>query len=315
MSQIIPFDFNQLPAHLRANTSINDEVLAHARLGGITVMSIKGSRFTISKGDEKTLVMNPKDPDSPASNIEVSIIRIQKGVSKTYYSKGYTDGADSVKPDCFSHDGITPDRSIDKPVCNSCTACPKNVFGSKVGDNGKKAKACSDTVRIAIAAPDSIEEPMLLRVPPASIKPLHEHVRFVAKKGVEYNKVVTKLSFDPDSPTPLLRFTPVGFVDAETAASINEAFDSDAVQNILGGMTFGTEHAEDPVVAKDEPAPTPAPEPVKAPRAPRAATKDKTVTEAEVVAAVASAVEPAAPKVTVAINPDEIDLDDLNFDD
>jgi hypothetical protein len=322
MSQIIPFDFNsQLPAHLRGSSNINDDVLAYARTG-MTSMSVKGKTFTIVKGDDRTMVMNPKDPESPASNIEVAIVRIQKGFSKAFYPNGYTEGGEAEKPQCFSHDGTTPDKTIEKPVCSSCAACPKNVFGSKIGDNGKKQKACSDSIRVAIAAPDSIDEPMLLRVPPASIKPLQEHVKFVAKKGVDYNKVITKISFDKDSPTPLLVFTPIGFANQETCEAINEAFDSDQVQNILGSNSFHIEHAapNDPakpdekfeqateVITKAKATPKPA--------APKIASKDKTVTEAEVLAAVeqveAKPVQKAAPAV---VDLDDIDLDGLNFDD
>jgi len=86
MSNIIPFDTGTLPAYLRSSNAaeINDDLTAHAS-AGFPVLSIKGKTFSVSRGGERTVLMNPKDPESAASSLEVVILKANKGVSKVFY--------------------------------------------------------------------------------------------------------------------------------------------------------------------------------------------------------------------------------------
>ena len=256
-------------------------------------MSIKGKVFTLSRGDEKTVLPNPKDPESPATAIDVVIVKVNKGTSKVFYLNGYKEG-EQAKPDCFSNNGDRPDAGSKQPQAKSCQACAHNQWGSKIGENGGKGKACQDSVRIAIAPPDQVNDPMLLRVPPASIKALGELGTACAKRGVPYNAAVTKISFDLASATPKLLFKPVGLLDDETFASVQKVADSDIVKNITGNG-FSSESA--PALPKVQPEEEPAPKPV-AKAKPKAEVHDE---------------EP--PKATVKAKPVDLDVGDLNLDD
>lgn len=128
------------------------------------VVSIKGKVFTVKHGEEQTVLTRLDDPDSPASYIDVVVIAANKGLSKAYYKTGYTEGSVEA-PDCWSNDGEKPDESVERPVAKSCKTCPYNQFGSRITDDGKKAKMCSDSKRLAIATPDDLMNPMLLRLP------------------------------------------------------------------------------------------------------------------------------------------------------
>jgi hypothetical protein len=308
MSNIIPFDGDNLPAYLKTAdaTDINNDLTAHAG-GGFPVISIKGKIFTIVRDGERTVLPNPKDPDSAATSIEVVMLKVNKGTSKVWYAKGYQEGVENVKPDCFSNDGIRPDSQVDEPVSKSCATCPNNQWGSKISEQGSKGKACQDSVRMAVATPDRINDPYLIRIPPASIRALGELGKVLEKRGgkrLAYNMVLTKIGFVMEEATPKLTFKAVGLLDDESYKQVQEVVNSDVVAQILGS-TFVSSDSDEPdlpavSVKKTE-------DEVEAPK-PKATPKPK----AEPKAKAESKVE-AKEEVEVTI-PD-LNLDDLNFDD
>jgi hypothetical protein len=295
---IIPFEGNKLPAHLAKVdvAQLNADLTAHAAVGGFPVVSIKGKVFAIVRDGERKVLPNPKDPDSPATAIDVVLLKVNKGTSKVFYAKGYQEGSDGVKPDCFSNDGTRPDASIEAPQSKSCATCKWNQWGSKISESGSKGKACQDSVRMAIATPNLINDPYLLRVPPASIRSLGEYGQMLAKRGVAYNMVVTKVGFDMQAPNPKLTFKPVGLLDEETFEKAQEVIESDTVSQILGVTS----------VVLPEPTQT---------------ADEEEAEELEVTAAPTEEVEKKKPGRKPAAKPEPepeisgLDLDDLNFDD
>lgn len=292
MSNIIAFESKSLPAYL-ANVdvaAINADLTSHAG-SGFPVISIKGKTFAIVRDGERTVLTKDVDGEKiPAPSIDVVLLKANKGTSKVFYAKGYTEGAEGVKPDCFSNTGDKPDASVENPQAKSCATCPHNQWGSKVGENGSKGKACQDSVRMAIATPDLLNDPYLLRVPPASIRALGEYGEMLKKRGVGYNMVVTKISFDMDAPTPKLVFKPVGFLDEAGFRAAQETAASDVVKNILGAGFAGSTP-----VAIEAKAETKVDSPVQEPKAP-----------------VEAAPAPKAEKSEIKV---DLDLSDLNFDD
>ena len=233
MSNIVPFESAKLPAFLRGATpAVGADLTANVG-AGFAVMSIKGKNFTIVKGGEREMLMKPDDQEEPATSIHVVLLKANAGLSKVWYAKGFVEGVEE-KPDCFSHDGVAPDSAVEAPQAKKCAVCPKNQWGSKVDEGGKKLKACSDSRRVAIANPDAVDEPMLLRVPPASLKPLAEYGQALAKRGVPYNAVVTRIGFDREFATPKLTFKAMEFVTEDIYAEVTEAITSEVVVSILG---------------------------------------------------------------------------------
>jgi hypothetical protein len=307
MSNIIPFDTasGNLPAYLKSanRVAVNDDLTAHAGTG-FPVMSIKGKNFTVVRDGERTVLTKEVDGEKIAvPSIEVVLVKANKGTSKVFYMKGYQEGSEATKPDCFSNTGDRPDPSVAEPQAKSCALCPHNQWGSKIGDNGGKGKACQDSVRMAIATADLINDPYLLRVPPASIKSLGEYGKMLAKRGVGYNMVVTRIGFDMESPTPKLTFKPTGLLSDAGYAQVQEVMASDVVQAILG--------SEGIAAAAAEAAPAPADElpvvEVKTAAAP--------VAEKPKAAAKPKAEPKPEPKPEAQVDIPDLNLDDLNFDD
>lgn len=291
MSNIIAFESGNLPSYLKAvdTATLNSDLTSHSA-GGFPIISIKGKIFTVVRDGVRQVLPNPKDPDSPATAIDVVVVKANKGTSKVFYAGGYSEGGDQKKPDCFSNTGDKPDPSVKSPQSKACAICPHNQWGSRTGENGGKGKACQDSVRIALAAPGMLNDPMLLRVPPASIRALGEFGQACAKRGLPYNAVVTKLGFDMESPTPKLVFRPVGMLDDKGFSQVQEIAESDTVASILGKV--GSPEALPAPTAKAEPEPEPEVEKVAAKPAPE---KKKVVVKE--------------------IDTSDLNLDDLNFDD
>ena len=307
MTNLIPFDFNKIPAHLQKRSSgINDDLISH-QTGGFPSISIKGKVFSVVRDGERKVLPNPKDPDSPATAIEVVILKGNKGVSKVFYAKGYVEG-EATKPDCYSNEGVRPESNSTDPQSKLCATCPKAQWGSKINENGSKGKACQDSKRLAIATTDRLDDPYLLRVPPASLRPLSDYVAELARRKVDYNAVVTRIGMDADAATPKLTFKPSAFLDDEAYIEVQNTAHSEIVNSILGSAFVTAEEA----VADDGTA-DPAPKAV----AKAAISKAKKVTTDEVESAIEAAVatpEPA-PKAAKKEMVVDLNLDDLNFDD
>jgi hypothetical protein len=317
---IIPFEGSKsLPAYLKNFNvdELNADLLAHAG-AGFPVLSIKGKNFSVVRAGERVVLPNPKDPDSPATSVDVVIIKASRAVSKVFYLKGYDpESSEKQKPDCYSSDGIAPAADAKTPQSKSCATCKHAQWGSKITEAGKKAKACADSVRLAVAAAGALNDPMLLRVPPATISGLGEYGQLLNKRGVAYNMVVTKMSFDKEAESPKLVFRAVGFLDDAGFAEVNEVAAGDTVRNILGGM-LGPAFDSLATADLEETAPATAVDVVTQ----AAITKAKAVTPAAVEAAVEAATAPSKPakpaaakNAFVATSDPDLDISGISFDD
>lgn len=299
MSQIIPFESGNLPAFLRGKAPVSTDLTSNVG-AGFSVMSIKGKNFTLVKGGERKKLMNPNEPDEVATSIQVVLLKANAGLSKVWYANGYVEGS-AEAPECFSHDGIAPDPAAEQKQATKCVSCPKNIWGSKISDAGKKLKACSDSRRVAIAAVDAIDDPILLRVPAATLKPLADYGTLLAQRQAPYNAVVTKIGFDPESASPKLTFKPVGWLTDVQYQQVEEVVAGEAVASILG--TAGSLPVDDGLEGLDGAPPAAA-------RA--AAPKPRTVTPKPTPAPVAA--EAPAPKPEPAPAPVVASGDNLEAD-
>lgn len=245
-TQIIPFNESKLPAYLKkALGQVSASDLTEGVGGGFPYLSIKGKTWTVVRGkDDRKILRNPKDPDEPATNVAVVILKASKTLGRVFYEKTWEDG-DASKPDCFSHDSTKPDPASEKPQAKTCAACKHAVFVQG------KGPACRQSRRLAVAPLNAINDPMLLRVPAASLKNLAIYGGQLAKRSVPYHVVVTKVKFDAEEATPKLIFDPVGFVPEELLEEIGEIQSSEIIDQILG-VTGDVEGEATPEPETDE---------------------------------------------------------------
>lgn len=274
MSQLIPFTNTNVPAHVLAKKGKGS--LAAINFGGggtkYKFISIEGKKFTVKDGDESTLLMNPHDPDSPATYLEVVILDIgpsadPKVNAKVWYASGYEKGS-KAKPDCYSNDGQAPVKDAANPQANKCAICPKNVWGT--GPNGSGTE-CRSSKRLVVATADRLDDPMLLRVPASSLTNLKTYLGSLHKAGAdEPFYVVSRISFDQNATEQKLAFKPIGWAPAEA----EEASQLELVKIIAGKKEAPKTEEEEPFenVLKVDDKPKPA---TKAAPAPKPAVADE----------------------------------------
>jgi hypothetical protein len=194
------------------------------------VIGYKGRNWRIKyRGNDELL----RDASNrPLSELEVVIVGISPHISKQFYNKRYQEG-DAAPPDCFSVKGDRPDPASPDLQCPTCAACPQNVWGSRITDSGKKAKACQDSRRIAVVpygdiANEAYGGPMLLRIPPMSLANLAKYTNKLDRYGAQPYMVRTMLRFDYDVAYPLIVFQEVAWLDEDAAHAVAEVIEEHA---------------------------------------------------------------------------------------
>ena len=146
-----------------------------------------------------------------------------------------------------------------------------------------------------------INDPMLIRVPAASLKALDQFGDTLSKRNVPYQLVAVKIGFDYTVAHPALTFKGIGMVDDATAMQIHQVSTSDVVQQIIGLASIPREESFAPESAPAIAAPVaqvaPVAQPIPVAVAPAPVAQPIPVAVAPV--AVAPVAKPAAPVIEV----------------
>lgn len=126
-------------------------------------------------------------------------MRTIKGViMKSQINRGYWK-AGNPKPVCTSADGIKgTDAAGNERVC---ARCPKNKYGTakRIDENGQvvpgKGKACKEMRRLLVL-PNGFELPIILSVPPSSLKRFDEYASSLRMRKVPLIGVETTIRLE-----------------------------------------------------------------------------------------------------------------------
>ena len=227
MSNIIPFQNQQGMASLFqdmfGNTGVADDLTTGVGLG-FPYLSFKGKTFKIVDGQNEEVLYSVETPGMPAQYIDVVILKASRFMAKTFYLNGWSDDA-HAPPDCSSINGVEPDPGVPARQNNVCASCQWNEWGSRVNTSDgteSKGKACQDGRRTAVALIDALDDPMLIRIPPTSLKNLASHGAQLTKRGVPYQAVVTRIFFDHNESYPKLMFAAQRYINDEEARAVYE---------------------------------------------------------------------------------------------
>ena len=247
MNQIMNIAPGSVPAHIAQSQSLNLNAAAHANLAAsFAVVGYKGRIWRLRyRGDDEVLQTSAGTghdgrplPRTPVQTLAVVVVGMASAVSKAFYEKRYAEGDDGA-PDCFSINGVAPDAASPHQQSASCAACQWNKFGSRVTENGKKAKACPDYRRLALVpagdeSNDAFGGPMLLRIPPMSLLNLDRYCRQLETVGADISQVITALGFNLDVAYPEITFSAEGWVsDPQAYATVLDHAKSDLVHRML----------------------------------------------------------------------------------
>ncbi len=252
MNALVSPQASQLPKHLQAVFGPVTTEVAKEFSGGIQsgfpVLSIRGKVWRVKKGGEEAPLLNERE--EAVQSIDVVLVQSSERLSKIHYDKKFSEG-DNQPPRCWSGNGVKPDVAVQNPIAKACGSCPNNVWGSRISEEGKKSRACSDNRRMAVVSLDDLDRvvggevdavsPMLLRVPPASLNPLKDFVeKALLPKGIPPYAVYVRIGFDVTASSPKLTFKPCKhpvsgspFLSEEHAEIIKALRGSEDIKRIL----------------------------------------------------------------------------------
>lgn len=223
--------------------------------GSYGIVGIKAGKFRLKYKGEETVLKNADG--TPVGYIDVVIVKANGFLNKQYFEGKYQEGVNAA-PVCYSLDGVKPSDASTKKQATGCALCPKNQFGSLVGDNGVKQKACRDTKKLAVVPLADIRNAtmggaMLFRVPPSSLKELSAMADQLKGRGYPYNSVAVRISFDLDASHPKPVFKAIRALDDTEADLVLEMFGSDSVSRVLADNDVVAEVGEPEQTAQPAP--------------------------------------------------------------
>ena len=168
-----------------------------------------------------------------------------------------------IDTDCSSVDGQNG-RGTPGGLCE---ACPHNEFGS--ADKGQ-GKACKES-RLLFILRDQDRLPLLLVVPPTSIRPNHKFFMRLANKGLPYYGVRVKLGLEKSRSGEGIEYSMVSF-NYLSKLTEKELAAVEAYSKLLRPKFERA--AEDPEAATEAPAEAPAEQAEKKPAKAKAAATD-----------------------------------------
>ncbi len=168
------------------------------------------------------------------TNDALDVVIVNAGqVSRSYYA-GAFDRQNRRAPTCWSVDTQVPAPDVpeDQRQSARCMDCTHNIRGSGAGGG----RACRFHQRLAVVLDSDLDTVYQLQVPANSIfgkevhksrMPLQAYAKFLSGHGASSMAVVTRISFDADSPVPKLFFYPQRPLEEEELEKVRLMVDHD----------------------------------------------------------------------------------------
>ena len=220
--------------HLDPNQGLGQGVTS-----GFPLIGYKGKVWSLRYGGE-TYYFTRDDDGTPLPYIDVVMLGENPNISKTYYPQGtYTEDS-ANQPTCTSLNGDVPDPGVPIPQSATCGTCKRGQW--TVLQTGNKGKECKDSKRVAVLLmpamtakilDDPLLDPVMLRVPPASLRPLKAYGDSLRHRGAHSASVVTRITFARDRLFEL-QFEMKQPLTNDEAPVIMDLLGNPQTQNILG---------------------------------------------------------------------------------
>lgn len=206
--------------------------LARNNRGSNKRLSIRGNKFRMQINGEEVAVQD--------GSIDVVVLGASESFLRQYYAKAY-DPKDTSPPDCWSNDNKAPHENSGSPQASACAKCPQNIAGSGVGTS----KACQTKANIAVVLANNIEggDIFEMTIPAQSLFNKYDqnaqrggllgYSSYLDGRKIDPRRVVTRITFDADSATPLLWFSGVDWVAGDQLRTVVQKSESDEAQDAL----------------------------------------------------------------------------------
>lgn len=213
MSNIIPFESANLPAHLQDTQGV-DKSWDEVGSGGFPRLKMKGLTLEAHINGSVAAASEPAQP------IRVVLLKPSR-LGRTYYVNPYEEGSKEL-PTCYSLDDVTPAPDAQQPQCSTCALCPMNVKGSGAQ---KDTKACRYRQTLGVWIPGEGTDDLIFQVnlPATSIfpdeenklgfMPLQRYVRKMKAVRIDPSKIWTDLVVDGYADPKRILLKPVGYIE------------------------------------------------------------------------------------------------------
>ena len=218
---------------------------------GFARVSYKGSKWGIRYQGAYTPIQ-ARMPDGTMIQspfLDVVILRASGHPNKAWYAGAYSEGEIGQPPDCWSSNGQVPDAGAPKKQSKTCLGCQWNVWGSKINrDTGlaTKGKACMDSKRLAVVPVGDIMNvtyggPMMLSIPPSSLKKLGPYQNLLEANTFHYASVWTRITFESESAYPLFNFDALAALNEVQADQVLAMVKHPMIDRILNAESVTVE--------------------------------------------------------------------------
>jgi hypothetical protein len=163
--------------------------------GGLSVFDL--DRIKVPAGGSKTWTMQTVDGEVEVKSIDGIIIYFRD--TRAYWPQSFADSGGGTSPDCASHDGLI---GIGTPG-GACARCPLAQFGS-----GGEGQACKQ-VRMLFVLREHDMLPVVVALPPTSIKPVRQYFMRLASANQPIYGVVTSLTLETTKSTGGINYSRV----------------------------------------------------------------------------------------------------------
>jgi hypothetical protein len=186
----------------------------------------------------------PGEGDKPEKTVGFEAVILHHHPINAYYSKPYS-AKNASPPDCGSLDGVC---GVGNPG-GLCAECPHNEFGSGKDGNGK---ACGNRHRLYLLR-ERKKFPLLLEIPPTSLKKLLDYAQIMTLKGRKLNAIVTAFSLKKGTTKSGTEVSQAIFscdrvLEPEEYRAVRAM--SEQVERYAGSVGFEVENAENTATAE-----------------------------------------------------------------
>lgn len=182
-------DFVLLHTDLSSVLSVLSDNLAD---GTLSVRDL--DRITVPAGGSTTWSIATLNGTEDTKALDGVIVYWRDG--RAFWRKGFEETGSGTPPDCISYDGLVGEGDPG----GACVRCPMSQFGSAervFGRRGSSAQACRATRLLFLLRPADML-PVIVRVPPSSLKDVRGYFVQLTRAGLPYYGVVTRLTLERD---------------------------------------------------------------------------------------------------------------------
>lgn len=184
-TQLAIRDFDQYAIKSAESGSVGE--ILRENLDGGAISAFDFDAVKVPSGQGATVWSIPSlDGETSAPSIEGVIV--YKRLVRSYWQLGIEDSGGSSPPNCTSQDGII---GVGDPG-GSCDHCPLAQFGSAENERGQ---ACKTNLLLFMVRAESIL-PLLVKVPPSSLKPIRKYMMRLASAPAPFYGVITSLGLE-----------------------------------------------------------------------------------------------------------------------